>query len=87
MKLEELLRLKFAAGLSNRQIAKSCGVARSTVAQYLRRAEQAGIGWPLPEGMSDTELEQRLFPATGQRPPNAQRPTPEWVDIHQELRG
>ena len=87
MKLEELLRLKFAAGLSNRQIAKSCGVARSTVAQYLRRAKQAGIGWPLPEGMSDTALEQRMLPSARQHPPNAQRPTPDWVETHQELRG
>ena len=87
MKLEELLRLKFAAGLSNRQIAKSCGVARSTVAQYLHRAKQAGIGWPLPEGVSEAALEQRMSPTTRQRPPNAQRPTPEWVEIHQGLRG
>jgi len=61
VKIKEVLRLKFAADLSNRQIAASCGASHSTIGQHLRRAEEAGIGWPLPEGLSETELEQRLF--------------------------
>jgi transposase len=59
--IKEVLRLKYAVGLSNRQIAASGGVSHSTIAQYLRRAQEAGLTWPLPEGLSDTELEQRLF--------------------------
>ena len=31
-KIKDILRLKWACGLSNRQVAASCGVARSTVA-------------------------------------------------------
>jgi IS30 family transposase len=37
-KIHDILRLKWACGLSDRQIARSCGVARSTVAEGLRRA-------------------------------------------------
>src|SRR5262249_62165191 len=37
-KVREVLRLKHALGLSERQIAVSVGVSRSTVAEYLRRA-------------------------------------------------
>ena len=43
-KTKEVLRLKFSTDLSNRQIATSLGIARSTVADYLQRAEEAGIG-------------------------------------------
>ena len=50
-KVREVLRLKEAAGLSNRQIARCCKIARSTVADYLSRAEAAGLRWPLPDDM------------------------------------
>ena len=45
-KIKEVLRLKWVNGLSNRQIARISGVARPTVAEYLRRAAEAGISWP-----------------------------------------
>ncbi len=35
-KIKEVLRLKQGCGLSNRVIAHSCGIARSTVAEYMR---------------------------------------------------
>jgi transposase len=59
MKIKDVLRLKFDVGLSNRQIGNSLGISHSTVAGYLRRTAQAGIGWPLPETLSETELEQK----------------------------
>ena len=42
-KIKEVLRLKWAQGLSNRRIAASSGIGRPTVSEYLRRAEEAGI--------------------------------------------
>jgi DNA-binding NarL/FixJ family response regulator len=33
VKIKEVLRLKFAVGLSNRKIALSCGVSHSTIGQ------------------------------------------------------
>ena len=44
-KVREVLRLRHALGLSERQIAVSVGVSRSTVAEYLRRAGVVGITW------------------------------------------
>lgn len=41
-KIQEVLRQK-ALGRSNRQIASDCSLARSTVADYLGRAEAAGL--------------------------------------------
>ena len=32
-----------------------------TVHEYLERAAAAGIGWPLPEGLGEEELEAKLF--------------------------
>ena len=49
-KIRELLRLKHELGRSHREIAGSLGVSSSTVSYSLRRAREAGVSWPLPEG-------------------------------------
>ena len=83
-KIREVLRLK-AAGLKIREIAVSTGAARTTVYEYLVRAEGAGLSWPLPEDMDDEALEGRLFPpATAELA--RRRPVPEWREVHRELR-
>jgi transposase len=80
----DVLRLQWAAGLSERQIAQSLGLSRPTVAQYLHRAQAAGLSWPLPEGLDEATLEALLFP-----PPAAQGTlahlAPDWASVHQEL--
>lgn len=82
-KIREVLRLH-AEGLSARQIARSVGTARSTVAECLRRAAAAGVSWPLPAEADDAALERRLYPPA---PPVAteERPLPVWTDVHREL--
>ena len=60
-KIREILRLKWTTQLSNREIAKSCSTARSTVAGCLERASNAALSWPLPESLDDTALEQLLY--------------------------
>jgi transposase len=84
-KIREALRLKHALGLSERQIAVSVGVSRSTVAEYLRRAGVVGITWPVPEEMDDADLERRLFtpPSFEATPARAQ---PDWNHVHKELK-
>jgi transposase len=82
-KINEVLRLKHTCALSERQISQICKISRSTVADYLDRAEKAGVGWPLPEGLTDQELEQRLFPP--QAPPSP-KPPPDFHDIYRELK-
>jgi len=57
--VREILRLK-AEGLSDRAIARSTRLARSTVSDYAGRAVAAGLSWPLPEGLTDTALEALL---------------------------
>ena len=63
-KLKEIFRLCLGSGLSVRQAAKSCGVGRTTVRDYLDRAKKAGLTWPLPEELDETSLENLLFPSS-----------------------
>lgn len=62
--IREVLRLK-NEGFSNRAIARVCQVSNSTVGEYLEKAKQAGLSWPLPEGMEEETLYQRLFVGKG----------------------
>jgi len=84
-KVREVLRLKHALGLSERQISVSIGVSRSTVAEYLRRAGVVGITWPVPEEMHDAELERRLFTPPSFEP-KPTRGLPDWHHVHKELK-
>ena len=63
-KIKEVLRLHQEIGFSERQIAKSCDISRSTVKDYLNRAQRAGLSWPLPSNFDDAQLENLLFPST-----------------------
>lgn len=60
-KIREVLRLKFEAGLSDRQIARAIASARSTVQECLRRAREAGLVWPLPATLDEATLHERLY--------------------------
>lgn len=84
-KISEILRLKWECGLSNRRIAHSCSIGRTTVAEYLSRAAAAGLSWPLPAEMDEVMLERLLFP-----PPTLVAPSdrllPDWSQIHTELK-
>lgn len=84
-KIREVLRLRWEQGLSYNQIVASCRIGYGTVVQYLRRAGAAGLTWPLPEGLTDTELERRLFPPR-EAIPTGERPVPDWAMVHRELR-
>src|SRR5574339_258264 len=83
-KIREVLRLKHEVALSNRAIARACRVSNSTVGEYVRRAKQAGLGWPLPEELGEEELYRKLFPE-GERPKTAGRPQPGWEEVARGL--
>ena len=61
--IREVLRLKWHKGLSNRQIAISCAISRSSVGEHITKAKKAGLCWPLPEHLDDTALEWMLYTA------------------------
>ncbi len=83
--IREVLRQKWELGFSNRQIGRSCGLSRPTVAAYLRRAEAASLSWPLSGELDDNELEDKLFPPPPAIPAE-QRTVPDWSVVHRELK-
>jgi transposase len=59
--------------VSTHEIARRVGIGRSTVRQTLKRAEPAGLAWPLPESMNDAALEAALYASPQQARPSAER--------------
>lgn len=84
-KIRSVLRLYHDAQQSQRAIARSLGLSRDAVADYLTRADAAQLGWPLPPAMDDAELEQRLFPPSVVLHP-IRKIEPDWAIVHQELK-
>lgn len=84
-KIREVLRLHWEQQLSQRQIAESCQLARSTVGDYLRRAQVAGVSWPAVRELDEQVVIERLFPSPP-TPTDTARPLPDWAEVHQELK-
>ena len=84
--IRDVLRLK-AAGMSKRKIAAGLGIGATAAGECLARALRAGVGWPLPDDMTDAGLEARLYPAsTVLAEIKSRRPHPDWPAIHRELK-
>jgi len=82
--IREILRLKWEKRLSNKQIAQSCNIARSTVRDYVERAGRAGLRWPLPADLDDGSLEALLFSSVPSAPPG-RRELPAMEYLRREL--
>ena len=57
-KIREVLRLRFAQGLSQRAIGVSLGLSTGAVNSYLGRARMVDLNWPLADEFSDAELDE-----------------------------
>ena len=83
--IREVLRQKWALGVSHRAVAQSLGVGLGTISSVVSRAQAAGLDWAQVKGLSDDVLEGRLYgrpEVAGQR----QRPAPDCAWIHAERR-
>ncbi len=79
--------LKLASeGVSARQIARLLGVARSTVQDNLKRAQGAGLVWPLPADLTDAVLEARLFTRSSGQQGARRRAELVWGEMVRELK-
>jgi transposase len=83
-KTREILRLRFETRLSQRAIARVVGVSNSTISDVLARLKASGLAWPLLEGITDGELEKRLYREQGERAPDPREP--DWTLVHAEMR-
>ena len=82
--IKEVLRLKWSCGLSRRAISKSCGIARSTVDEYMQtRQDRPDCHGPCRQNWTIQLLSicsTRLSIVL-----DSPRPLPVWADIHREL--
>src|SRR3984957_14472127 len=87
--VRDVIRL-MSAGMPTREIARRVGTAPSTVRVTIRRFEAAGLTWPLPDDVTDTVLEARLFAGAGAGPGPRQghrrQAEPDWAAVHRELK-
>ncbi len=82
-KIREVLRLKHERGLSHRAVAQACTIGVGTVARYLQRATDRGVGWPVPAEWDDAALDAQLFPRPA---PDRGRMRPDCAWLHRELK-
>ena len=83
--IREVLRHKYALGLSEREIGRALGISKSGVGDAIRRARSCELTWPLPDDLTDHALERRLFPSVEAATPD-RRPKPDWLYVDKELR-
>src|ERR1700694_2732105 len=84
-RVREVLRLGFA-GISKHEIARRTGLAASTVRETIERFKTTGLDWPLPETVTDSDLEAKLYKNAGTKQGHRRHAEPDWPCIHRELR-
>jgi len=83
-KINEILRLRHQAELSQREIANALRLSVGVVNKYLNAAAAADIGWPLPD-LSEPELKHRIK-SRDDIPTAATPAQPDFILMHSELK-
>ena len=81
--IREILRLR-AQGRTVREVAASLGVSVGSVQKTAGRAAKAGLTWTEAEALDERTLEERLYGRPAK--PGDDRPRPDPVHIHRELK-
>lgn len=82
-KIKEILRLYHEHKLSRRKIAQSCKISTTTVTDYLSRTQALGVTWPIPDNLSDQDLEELLYPKS--KSPLTEGEQPNWEQLSKDL--
>ena len=81
-RVKEVLRLAHELGYSLRQVAESVRLGRTSVRDYLARADASGVRYEAVADKGEAEVEALLF----RRPePAVTRPQPDWAEVAAEL--
>jgi Transposase and inactivated derivatives len=81
MNYRELIRLK-SLGYSNTSVGASIGSSRNKVAEVWRIAEERHLEWPIPDTLTNKDLDGILYP--GRKQANG-RQLPDFEYVHKEL--
>jgi len=84
-KLREILRLRLDAKLSLRQINTSLKLSLGAVQKVCHKASEIELNWESVEALDDQQLTQLFYPSPVINTPTEQQ-TPDFSDIHRELR-
>jgi transposase len=82
-RIREVLRLKEECGLAYSQIARSLGISKGSIANYLSAAETAGLTYQQAAALDDAALMARLHP---QRYVDPKFAAPDFALVHRELK-
>ncbi|MFZ0426105.1 MAG: IS21 family transposase [Xanthobacteraceae bacterium] len=83
--VREVLRLTFA-GTSKREVARRTGMAASTVRATIARFKSLGLIWPLPETITDSDLEAKIYKSAGKKQGHRRIIEPDWASLHREMK-
>lgn len=61
-KIRQVLTYRLSKNISAEQTALALSLSKGSVINYMERFEQSKLSWPLPDTLTDTALEQALFP-------------------------
>ena len=67
-KIRQVLEYRLTKKISAEQTALALSLSKGSIINYLERFEQSKLSWPLPETLTDTALEEALFPVAPQAP-------------------
>lgn len=84
-RIKEVLRLYFEQNQSQRLISLAIGISATTAGDYVKRAQAAGLGYPLPPDLDDHQLEIMLFPPQISHS-NIVRAEPDWPAVYAAMR-
>ena len=80
-KIKEVLRLRYACGLSLEQIARAQNLSKGVVAKYVKRAAAAGIDGTTAQTLAEADLVERLKPHS-HTPRQSSFIAPDFAAIH-----
>jgi transposase len=83
-KIKEVLRLH-SLGLKQRVIARGCSIGQSTVSEYLKVAEAAGLDWDAVAQWDEPRLIAALMPQQPIPSPRNRLSEPDFATLHAEL--
>jgi transposase len=84
-KIRQVLDYRLSKNISAEQTAMALELSKGSVINYLERFEQSKLLWPLPETLTDTALEEALFPPSPSPDDVPSEPLPDVAYLEKEL--
>jgi transposase len=84
-KIRQVLEYRLSKNISAEQTSLALSLSKGSVINYVERFEQSKLPWPLPDTLTDTALEDALFPPLPPSNDLPAEPLPDVEYIEKEL--